>query len=142
VKKQTGIWIDSRIWEQYRRLCSNEKLRPSESIEEFLKLVLRTGSPSTVLDMMKAMEKSRVEGIEAYARMLLDWYTHEKFWIDIEDEKQRSTEQLLLEAIKKRARSAVEAADRRGTSGRRTPRTRRRHALTRTRAQRRRGTRA
>ena len=100
VKKQTGIWIDNKIWEQYRRLCSDEKLRPAEAIEEFLKLVLRTGSPSTVLDMMKAMEKSRVEGIEAYARMLLDWYTHEKFWIDIEDEKQRSTEQLLLETIK------------------------------------------
>jgi hypothetical protein len=98
--RQQDLGARARIWEQYRRLCSNEKLRPAESIEEFLKLVLRTGSPSTVLDMMKAMEKSRVEGIEAYARMLLDWYTHEKFWIDIEDEKQRSAEQLLLEAIK------------------------------------------
>ena len=100
MKKQTGMRVDSQVWEDYRKLCSSEKLRPAEAAEEFLKLVLRTGSPRTVLTIMKDMEKSRVEGLEAYTRLLLDWYTHEKFWFYTGDEEQQPTEQLLLEALK------------------------------------------
>ena len=40
--------------------------------------------------MLEGMEKSRVEGLEAYARVLLDWYTHEKFWFYTTDENQHN----------------------------------------------------
>jgi hypothetical protein len=89
-------------------------MRPAVPVEEFLRLIVRTGSLRTILDMLKGMEKSRVEGLEAYARVLLDWYTHEKFWFYTGDEEQHPTEQLLLEALKnvqdQRLRRQIEEA--------------------------------
>jgi hypothetical protein len=52
LKKQTGVWIDAEVWGAYRGLCSREKLRPSEPIEQYLKLVVQTGSTLTVLNMI------------------------------------------------------------------------------------------
>ena len=108
------MWLDIHVWEDYRKLCSGEKLRPAEAIEEFVRLVLRVGSACTVLTMLKSMEEARVEGLEAYARVLLDWYTHEKFWFYTRDEEQQSTEHLLLEALKnvqdKQLRRRIEEA--------------------------------
>ena len=84
----------------YRAVCGREKLRPSSPIEEFLRLVLENDSASSLLSMMRGVAKARVEGFEAYARVLLDWYTHEKFWFHVEGDEDTFVEGLLLEALK------------------------------------------
>jgi hypothetical protein len=48
---------------------------------------------------MREALRFRVDGYEAYARVLLDWYTHGKFWIEI-SEHDVSVESLLLDALK------------------------------------------
>jgi hypothetical protein len=83
-------------------------------VEEFLKLVVRSGSPRAVVDLLKGMEKSKVEGFEAYARVLLHWYTHDKFWMYTVGMQEVAVERLLLEALKnvedERLRSRIEEA--------------------------------
>lgn len=49
---------------------------------------------------MREAAKARVEGHEAYARVLLDWYTHGKLWVHGLGEDEVSVETLLLEALK------------------------------------------
>jgi hypothetical protein len=51
--------------------------------------------------------KARVEGHEAYARVLLDWYTLGKFWIEGSGEEELSVETLLLDALKTVANSEL-----------------------------------
>ena len=50
--------------------------------------------------MMRGIAKARAEGFGAYARVLLDWYTHEKFWFHVEGDEDTSVEGLLLNALK------------------------------------------
>jgi hypothetical protein len=61
--------------------------------------VVDNDSALSLLSMMREAAKSRVDGYEAYARVLLDWYTHGKFWINVSDDEV-SVESLLLEALK------------------------------------------
>ena len=91
--------IDAEVWVAYRKLCSREKLRPYRPIEEFLRLVVDSDSASSLLTMMRETAKSRVDGYHAYARVLLDWYTHGKFWMNVQDEE-TSVEGMLLDALK------------------------------------------
>jgi hypothetical protein len=91
--------VDAEIWGAYRKLCSREKLRPSRPIEEFLRLMVDSDSVSSLLIMMRETAKSRVDGYHAYARVLLDWYTHGKFWMKVQDEDV-SVEGMLLDALK------------------------------------------
>jgi hypothetical protein len=100
LKKQTGVKIDAQLWDAYRDLCGREKLRLSEPIEEFLRLVLHNGSASAVLNMMQGMEKARSEGFEAYARVLLNWYKNGQLWIRVTDETEAPVEHMLLQALK------------------------------------------
>jgi uncharacterized membrane-anchored protein YjiN (DUF445 family) len=100
MKKQTGILIDSEVWNAYRGLCKREKLLPSEAITEFLGLVLRNGSPLAVVDMMQLMVKERTESLEAYARVLLNWYKNGKTWIHVTDESEAAVEPMLLQVLK------------------------------------------
>lgn len=90
VKQQTGVWVDAEVWRGYRSLCSREKLRPSKPIEEFLRFILRDGSAVTVLNMMQGWGKS--EGLEAYARVLLNWYTHDRLFFPVTDEEEAPVE--------------------------------------------------
>jgi hypothetical protein len=99
MKVQTGVRIDSEVWRAYRVLCSREKQRPSLAIEEFLRLVLENDSVLRLLSLMRDVAKSRVEGFDAYARVLLDWYTHEKYWFSVND-SDASVEALLLDSLK------------------------------------------
>ena len=80
---QTGVRVDSELWHAYRLLCRREKLRPSKAIEEFLRVMVDADSVMSVLGLMREAARSRVEGLEAYARVLLDWYTHGKFWFPV-----------------------------------------------------------
>lgn len=99
MKKQTGVWIDAQVWSAYRSLCSREKLRPSEPIEEYLKLILQSGSALSVLNMMQGMAKARSQGLEAYARVLLNWYKDGRQWIPVSGEGEAHVETLLLNAL-------------------------------------------
>jgi hypothetical protein len=99
-KKQTGIWVDGQVWRAYRDLCGREKLRPAEPIEEFVRFVLRSGSALAVLNMMQGMERARSEGLEAYARVLLNWYANGRRWISVTDEDEAPVEPMLLHALK------------------------------------------
>lgn len=98
MKKQTGIWIDAVVWQAYRGLCSREKLRPAEPIERFLRFILRAGSVMSVLNWLE--KAGRVEGLEAYARVLLEWYRKGKLWMYVTDEDEAPVEPMLLEALK------------------------------------------
>lgn len=93
-----GVWVDAEVWRGYRSLCSREKLRPSRPIEEFLRFILRDGSAVTVLNMMQGWGKS--EGLEAYARVLLNWYTHDRLFFPVTDEEEAPVEPMLLQALR------------------------------------------
>jgi hypothetical protein len=99
LKKQTGVWIDAQVWSAYKVLCGREKLRPSEPIEEYLRLILQTGSALSVSSMMQRMAKARVQGSEAYARVLLNWYKNGKHLISVSDKGEAYVETLLLQAL-------------------------------------------
>ncbi|MGF3573519.1 MAG: hypothetical protein ACQXXG_08905 [Candidatus Bathyarchaeia archaeon] len=108
MKKQTGIWVDAAVWSAYRQLCSREKLRPAEPIEKFLGFVLKGGSALAVLKMLDTMGKS--EGLEAYARVLLEWYRSGKKWIDVTDEEEPMLLQALRNVTDPKLRREIEAA--------------------------------
>lgn len=99
MKKQTGVWVDVQVWGAYRDVCNREKLRPSEPLEGFLRLVLRTGSASSVLNMMQTMAEARLQGLEAYARVLLNWQNSGKDWVQVSDENNVPVETMLLHAL-------------------------------------------
>jgi hypothetical protein len=100
MRQQTGVRVDAEVWRAYRELCSREKLRPSLPIEEFLRLVLEKESALSLLRLMRGVAKARAEGFDAYARVLLDWYTHGKYWFSVGDDDDVSVEALLLDSLK------------------------------------------
>jgi hypothetical protein len=91
--------VDAEVWGAYKKLCSREKVRPYRPIEEFLRLVVDSDSVLSLLSLMRESAKSRVDGYNAHARVLLDWYTHGKFWTKVQDEDV-SVEGMLLDALK------------------------------------------
>jgi hypothetical protein len=92
--------IETELWEAYRELCRRQRLRPSQPMEDFLRLVVDEGSAVGLLWLMWEAAKARVEWHEAYARVLLDWYTPGKFLIDSSEDEELPVETLLLEALK------------------------------------------
>lgn len=100
MKMQTGIRVEAEVWRAYRALCSRDRLRPSVPVEEFLRLVLEHDSAAGFLTLIRGTAKARAEGFDAYARVLLQWYTHEKRYFNAAGEDQASVEGLLLEALK------------------------------------------
>jgi len=100
MKLQTGVRVEAEVWREYRALCGRERLRPSLPVEEFLRLVLENGSALGFLTVMRGAAKTRVEGVDAYARVLLDWYTHGKRFFHAVGDDEASVEGLLLEALK------------------------------------------
>jgi len=73
-------------------------LRPAEGIEVFLRFVVGDGSVVSVLNWLRMAGK--VEGLEAYARVLLNWYAHGQRWLHVTDEDQAPIEPMLLSALK------------------------------------------
>jgi hypothetical protein len=100
MKRQTGVWVDAQVWDAYRELCDREKLRLAEPIEEYLRVVVKNGSPLTVLNMMQGLSKARSEGFEDYARVLLNWHKKGQYWVRVTAENEVSVESLLLNALK------------------------------------------
>ena len=77
-----------------------EELRLSEQLEEYLRLVRHNGSALTVLNMMQSMAKTRSEGFEDYARVLINWHRKGQYWIRVTAENEVSVEHMLLNALK------------------------------------------
>ena len=104
MKVQTGVRIEAEVWKAYKAVSSREKLRPSRPIEDFLRLVVDNDSALGVLSMMREAAKTRVAGVEAYARVLLDWYMHDKYWLTLrssdDEDEEVPVETLLLDALK------------------------------------------
>jgi hypothetical protein len=100
VKLQTGIRVDVGLWRAYREVCGREKVRPGEPVEAFLGLVVDTGSAVGVLRLTRETASARVGGWEAYARVLLDWYSHRKLWVHGPGDEELSVEALLLDCLK------------------------------------------
>ena len=99
LRLQTGVRVEADVWRAYRAICKRDRQRPSRPIEEFLSLIVESDSAFSVLRLMREALRFRVDGYEAYARVLLDWYTHGKFWIEI-SEHGVSVESLLLDDLK------------------------------------------
>ena len=104
MKVQTGVRIESEVWRAYKVVCGREKLRPSRPVEDFLRLVVENDSALSVLSMIREAAKTRVAGVEAYARVLLDWYMHDKYWLTLrssdDEDEEVPVETLLLDALK------------------------------------------
>ena len=66
MKMQTGMRIESEVWQAYRALCSQERVCPSQPIEDLLKIAVENGSALSFLTIMKAAAKAKSEGINAY----------------------------------------------------------------------------
>jgi hypothetical protein len=99
-RRQTGVRVEAELWEAYRELCKRQRLRASQPIEDFVRLVVDEDSAVGVLRLMREAAKVRVAGYEDYARVLLDWYVHKKYWISTSGEDDLSVEELLLDALK------------------------------------------
>jgi len=100
MKKQTGVRIESEVWQAYRASCGRDRVHPSQPIEKFLKLVLDNGSSQGLVTLMKGAAKVQAEGVNAYARILLNWYTHGKHWFHTLGEDDAPVEGLLIEVLK------------------------------------------
>jgi len=98
LKKQTGIWVDSAVWEEYRQLCSREKLRPAEPIEKFVRFIVSGGSAKAVFPMLDASQ--RQESFDAYARVLLDWLRKDVGYVSMSGENGAPVESMLLQTLK------------------------------------------
>jgi hypothetical protein len=88
----------------FKTICGREKLYPSRPIEDFLRLVVDNDSALSVLSMLREAAKTRVEGVEAYSRVLLDWFLHDKYWLTLrssgDNDEDVPVETLLLDALK------------------------------------------
>jgi hypothetical protein len=92
--------LEPEVWQAYRELCSQERLRPSRPVEEFLKLVLEKSSATGFLAIGRGAAKAQAEGVNAYARVHLDWYRHGKRFLYVMGENEAPVEGQLLEALK------------------------------------------
>jgi hypothetical protein len=100
MRKLACVRIEVEVWRAYREFCRREKLSPYVAVEEFLKVAVENGSASNVLNMMRVFAKTRAEGFEAYARVLLGWYQRGKYFFPVSGSERVSVEGLLLNALK------------------------------------------
>jgi hypothetical protein len=94
------VFADAQVWNGYREICSREKLRPFEPIEEYLKLVVRNNSALTVLSMIRSIARVKPGAFEAYAQVLLNWQKTGRYWIHVTDEIEAPVEHMLLHCLK------------------------------------------
>jgi hypothetical protein len=100
MKKQTGIAVDALAWEAYRDLCRKERLRPGEAFEKFIQSCLDNESVSAVLNLLETMRRSRIEGLEAYARVLLHYLRKGWRFIEADGEDEVSVQAHLLDCLR------------------------------------------
>ena len=97
---QTGVRVESDVWQAYRALCSRERVRPGRPIEEFLETLVENGSVLNLLTLMKGAAKTQPKGINAHAQVLLSWYKQGKRYFHALGEDEAPVEGLLLETLK------------------------------------------
>jgi hypothetical protein len=55
MKMQTGMRVEVEVWRLYRALCSQDRLRPSVPVEEFLKLFVENDSALGFLTLVRGL---------------------------------------------------------------------------------------
>jgi hypothetical protein len=100
MKIQTGVRIEAEVWQAYKKLCSRDRLRPSLPIEEFLKSAVDNESILGFLTLLRATAKSEAEGINANARVLLNWHAKGRRYFNALGHDDAPIEGLLLDALK------------------------------------------
>ena len=75
MRLQTGLRVDANLWGAYREVCRREGVRPYQPIEEFLKSAVENNSTAALVHIVQEAAKFRAEGYNAYARVVLEWYT-------------------------------------------------------------------
>jgi hypothetical protein len=78
---QVGIRVDGAVWDAYKSVCVREELRPNEGVEGFLRVVLEDSSALGVLRMLQRALRVRVESLDDYAQVLLNWYKGGRRWV-------------------------------------------------------------
>jgi len=110
LKTQIGVSISASTWNAYKSLCSREKLRPAEGIEEFLKAVNNKGSILTVMSQIQ--ERENDEGFKAQIRVLMEWWRIGDYWYH-DNGKDKTVEGTLLQKLREihdpQLRAEVEA---------------------------------
>ena len=82
VSKRRFSWrMNPRVLAGFKELCGGEGLRPSEAVEEFMRLALQAGSVSSVLDAAGQGLASAQEGLRDQAKVLLQLKSRGEHWI-------------------------------------------------------------
>lgn len=84
VSKRRFSWrINPRVLAGFKELCRGEALRPSEVVEDFMRLALQLGSVSSVLDAASQGLASAQEGLRDQAEVLLQLRNRGEHWISM-----------------------------------------------------------
>ena len=73
--------MNPRVLAGFKELCRGEGLRPSEVVEEFMRLSLQTGSVSSLRDAAGQGLASAQEGLRDQAEVLLQLKSRGEHWI-------------------------------------------------------------
>ena len=73
--------MNPRVLAGFKELCRGEDLRPSEAVEDFMRLSLQAGSVSSVLDAAGQGLASAQEGLRDQAEVLLQLKSRGEHWI-------------------------------------------------------------
>lgn len=71
MKRQTGIRVDAALWEGYKNLCKERRLRPNEPVEAFLKACNEKGDIMAVLNSLEGQSPGETLAYELRLRSLL-----------------------------------------------------------------------
>jgi hypothetical protein len=94
-----GVRVDGAVWDAYKSVCAREELRPNEGVEGFLRVVLEDGSALGVLRMLQRALRVRVESLDDYAQVLLNWYKVGRRWVYSEG-REVSVDAMLLSVLR------------------------------------------
>ena len=91
--------MNSRVLDDFKKLCREEGLRPSEAVEEFMRFSLQAGSVGDVLDAASRGLSSVQEGLRDQAEVLLARLREGKRWIPLNTEKSLSVTGRLFQLL-------------------------------------------
>ena len=117
VKVRRFSWrMNARILDGFKELCRADGLRPSEAVEEFMRLTLQAGSVGDALDAASRGLSSAQEGLRDQAEVLLARLREGKGWIALNTERSLSVTGRLFQllgriqdaGVRQRIREALE----------------------------------
>jgi len=99
VKLQVGVRVDGEVWGAFKSVCKNEEVREGVVVEGFLRVVLEDGSALGVLRMLQRAFRVRVESLDDYTQVLLNWYKVGRRWVYSEG-REVSVDAMLLSVLR------------------------------------------